>query len=54
MTDIIPTREDRFTFWLWTVGWPARDPFVDATRDPIDPVETVHRLSDLEHLFGAR
>ncbi|MCW2859025.1 MAG: xylose isomerase, partial [Actinoallomurus sp.] len=42
-----PTREDRFTFGLWTVGWQARDPFGDATRAPLDPVEAVHRLSEL-------
>ena len=47
ITDPIPTREDKFTFGLWTVGWQAKDPFGDPTRDPIDPVETVHRLSDL-------
>src|SRR5439155_24236556 len=43
----MPTREDRFSFGLWTVGWPARDPFGDATRPPLDPVETVHRLAEL-------
>jgi xylose isomerase len=42
-----PTPADRFTFGLWTVGWPARDPFGDATRPPLDPVEAVHRLADL-------
>jgi xylose isomerase len=42
-----PTREDRFSFGLWTVGWPARDPFGDATRPALDPVETVHKLSEL-------
>jgi xylose isomerase len=42
-----PTREDKFTFGLWTVGWQARDPFGDATRAPLDPVEAVHRLSEL-------
>src|SRR3954463_13734015 len=42
-----PTKDDRFTFGLWTVGWPARDPFGDATRPPLDPVESVHRLSEL-------
>ncbi|WP_034593887.1 xylose isomerase [Hamadaea tsunoensis] len=36
-----------FTFGLWTVGWPARDPFGDATRPALDPVETVHRLAEL-------
>jgi xylose isomerase len=42
-----PTPADRFTFGLWTVGWEARDPFGDATRAPLDPVETVHTLADL-------
>jgi xylose isomerase len=42
-----PTREDKFSFGLWTVGWPARDPFGDATRPPLDPVEAVHRLAEL-------
>jgi xylose isomerase len=42
-----PVREDKFTFGLWTVGWPARDPFGEATRPPLDPVESVHRLSEL-------
>jgi xylose isomerase len=42
-----PTRDDRFSFGLWTVGWPARDPFGDATRPPLDPVEAVHRLAEL-------
>jgi xylose isomerase len=42
-----PVREDKFSFGLWTVGWPARDPFGDATRAAVDPVETVHRLADL-------
>jgi xylose isomerase len=42
-----PTREDRFSFGLWTVGWRAVDPFGDATRPALDPVESVHRLSDL-------
>jgi xylose isomerase len=42
-----PTREDKFTFGLWTVGWQARDPFGDATRPALDPVETVHRLAEL-------
>jgi xylose isomerase len=42
-----PTQQDRFSFGLWTVGWQARDPFGDATRPPLDPVETVHRLAEL-------
>ena len=27
-----PTREDKFSFGLWTVGWQARDLFGEATR----------------------
>ena len=45
--DLTPTRDDHFSFGLWTVGWPARDPFGDPTRGPLDPVEAVHRLADL-------
>ena len=44
---LTPTPEDRFSFGLWTVGWQARDPFGDATRAVVDPVETVHRLAEL-------
>ncbi|MBQ0924291.1 xylose isomerase [Saccharopolyspora endophytica] len=47
MTDFTPKREDKFSFGLWTVGWLGRDPFGEATRSPLDPVEAVHRLSDL-------
>jgi xylose isomerase len=41
------TPEDRFTFGLWTVGNPGRDPFGLETRPPLDPVEAVLRLADL-------
>jgi len=44
---LVPCAADRFTFGLWTVGWPARDPFGDATRPALDPVESVHRLAEL-------
>jgi len=42
-----PTREDKFSFGLWTVGWQARDPFGDATRAPLDPIEAVHKLAEV-------
>ncbi|SCL66906.1 xylose isomerase [Micromonospora citrea] len=42
-----PTPADKFSFGLWTVGWPGRDPFGDATRPALDPVETAHRLAGL-------
>ncbi|MEU7293679.1 xylose isomerase [Streptomyces exfoliatus] len=48
MTDrLSPTPEDRFTFGLWTVGWQGRDPFGEATRPALDPVESVERLAGL-------
>ena len=37
--------ERRFTFGLWTVGNPGRDPFGGPTRDPVDPVDSVHELA---------
>jgi xylose isomerase len=40
-----PTPQDKFTFGLWTVGWQARDPFGDATREALDPVRTVSELA---------
>jgi xylose isomerase len=39
--------EPRFTFGLWTVGNPGRDPFGEPTRPPRDPVQTVHRLAEI-------
>ncbi|MCW2794198.1 MAG: xylose isomerase [Nocardioides sp.] len=42
-----PTRDDLFSFGLWTVGWAAQDPFGSPTRAPLDTVTAVHRLSDL-------
>jgi xylose isomerase len=47
MTDLNPRPEHRFTFGLWTVGNPGRDPFGHETRAPVDPVDTVHRLAEL-------
>jgi xylose isomerase len=42
-----PTRADKFSFGLWTVGHPGMDPFGDPVRPWLDPVEIVQRLSDL-------
>jgi xylose isomerase len=47
MSAVTPTPADKFTFGLWTVGWQARDPFGDATRAPLNPIEAVHRLAGL-------
>ncbi|MET9957153.1 xylose isomerase [Streptomyces sp. NPDC006339] len=45
--NLLPSPDDRFTFGLWTVGWQGRDPFGDATRPALDPVESVERLAAL-------
>ena len=42
-----PTNAPRFTFGLWTVGNPGRDPFGGPTREPIDPVDSVKKLGEL-------
>jgi xylose isomerase len=42
-----PTKEDKFSFGLWTIGWQARDMFGDATRPMLTGVEAVHKLAEL-------
>jgi xylose isomerase len=44
---LTPRPEHRFTFGLWTVGNPGRDPFGGPTRAPLDPVDSVGKLADL-------
>jgi xylose isomerase len=42
-----PTKEDKFSFGLWTVGWRARDFFGEETRPVLAAVEAVERLAGL-------
>ena len=42
-----PTREDKFSFGLWTIGYNGTDPFGGPTRPPLDVVEAVTKLSEL-------
>jgi xylose isomerase len=42
-----PTPEDRFTFGLWTVGNPGRDPFGAPVRAPLAPTEAVRGLAEV-------
>ncbi len=44
---ITPTRDDKFTFGLWTIGWVAQDPFGSATRAPINGPDAIRKLSEL-------
>ena len=42
-----PKPEHHFTFGLWTVGNPGRDPFGDATRAVLSPNYIVEKLGEL-------
>ncbi|MCB9109377.1 MAG: xylose isomerase [Anaerolineales bacterium] len=42
-----PKPEHKFTFGLWTVGNIGRDPFGEAVREPLSPVEIVHLLAEV-------
>jgi xylose isomerase len=42
-----PTKEDKFTFGLWTVGNTGRDAWGEPVRPPLDPVRSVHKLAEL-------
>ena len=42
-----PTRDDKFTFGLWTVNNPGRDAFGDAVRPAMQPDYIVHKLAEL-------
>lgn len=41
-----PTPADRFSFGLWTVGNPGRDPFGEAVRPAVDPCALVRGLAE--------
>ncbi len=47
MTALTPTRDDKFSFGLWTIGWEAQDQFGGPTRRPLDVVEGVEKLAEL-------
>lgn len=47
MDSFDPSPRDRFTFGLWTIGNPGRDPFGEAVRPRLSPVELVHGLAPL-------
>jgi xylose isomerase len=42
-----PTRDDKFSFGLWTIGYNGTDPFGGPTRPPLDVVEAVTNLNEL-------
>src|SRR5690606_15336177 len=42
----------KFTFGLWTVGNPGRDPFGEPTRKPLSPAQIVDLLGQCEGVYG--
>src|SRR2546422_1369449 len=42
-----PRPEHHFTFGLWTVGNPGRDPFGEPVRPALSPVAIVRKLAEL-------
>lgn len=47
MSDYQPKPEHKFTFGLWTVGSPGRDPFGEPTRSTISPADIVRLLGEV-------
>jgi xylose isomerase len=43
---LTPTRDDKFSFGLWTLGWNAQDQFGGPTRPHLDTVEAVEGLAE--------
>ena len=46
-TDYVPSREDRFSFGVWTVGWQGVDVFGSAVRPPMPAERAVYKLAEL-------
>ncbi|MGW8481759.1 xylose isomerase [Microbacterium sp. NPDC055903] len=44
---LTPTRDDKFSFGLWTVGYNGTDPFGGPTRPALDVVHAVEKLAEL-------
>ncbi|MFW6061135.1 MAG: xylose isomerase [Phycisphaeraceae bacterium] len=47
-----PSKSDRFTFGLWTVGNPGRDPFGVETRPKLEPAKIVELLGECDGVYG--
>ena len=43
----VPTREDKFSFGIWTVGWQGVDVFGGPVRPPMAADRAVRKLAEL-------
>jgi xylose isomerase len=43
----VPTRDDHFSFGIWTVGWQGTDVFGSAVRPPMPADRAVRKLAEL-------
>ncbi|WP_203137844.1 xylose isomerase [Microbacterium sp. JZ31] len=44
---LTPTKDDKFSFGLWTIGYTGADPFGGPTRPALDVVHAVEKLAEL-------
>ncbi|MGO3886008.1 MAG: xylose isomerase [Mycetocola sp.] len=44
---LTPTKADKFSFGLWTIGYNGADPFGGPTRAPLDVVHGVEKIAEL-------
>jgi xylose isomerase len=52
MAKYAPTKNEKFTFGLWTVGNPGRDPFGGPVRAQLTPVQIAHLLGEVGGVHG--
>ena len=44
---LTPTKDDKFSFGLWTIGYNGTDPFGGPTRPALDVVHVVEKLAEI-------
>ena len=49
----VPTREDRFSFGIWTVGWQGVDVFGSAVRPAMPADRAVRKLAEPDRVTPA-
>src|SRR5437763_8497881 len=52
MAKYAPTKNEKFTFGLWTVGNIGRDPFGGPVREQLSPPKIVDLLGDVGGVYG--